>query len=357
MSQYLVLSHIDIQNANSIAGLTWGFPAITHFLGFTHALNRKISSAYQGDYDTTLAGCAVIAHNFQNKVYKPKKYADFEFLQSKNPPVLAIHKNSSPPIIEEGKMNLTLSLVIELDQSLVLNTELIKQLEEQVLTLCYQMRLAGGTILNIKQVKLLSASTQEQHVNMLRKIKRLTLPGFALLDRNSYLKAHYQKLVAQHNNEENPQEKPQLLDAWLDFAALKSKAIPQTKDLCNTLDENTPATWEYISKPFSGYLVPLMTGYKAISEVYAAAVVLNTRDQITPSCFVEAIHSIGEWKGMHSINDVRSIIWRYQQEGPWYLCKQDVDAEIGDAKTTEPNEPNETNETQTLNFNDALNFF
>ena len=51
MSQYLVLSKINIQNANSIAGLTWGFPAITNFLGFTHALNRKISNL---DYVETL---------------------------------------------------------------------------------------------------------------------------------------------------------------------------------------------------------------------------------------------------------------------------------------------------------------
>ena len=51
MSQYLVLSHIDTQNANSIAGLTWGFPAITQFLGFTHALSRKLSSHYEGIYD------------------------------------------------------------------------------------------------------------------------------------------------------------------------------------------------------------------------------------------------------------------------------------------------------------------
>jgi len=96
MSQFLVLSHIDVQNANSIAGLTWGFPAITHFLGFTHALNRKISKQYQGNYDTELVGCAVISNSVHNKVYQPKKYADFEFLQSKNPPVLAKHKVGSP---------------------------------------------------------------------------------------------------------------------------------------------------------------------------------------------------------------------------------------------------------------------
>ncbi|WP_205619382.1 type I-F CRISPR-associated protein Csy2 [Salinivibrio socompensis] len=32
MAQYLLLKHIEVQNANAIAGLTYGFPAITHFL-------------------------------------------------------------------------------------------------------------------------------------------------------------------------------------------------------------------------------------------------------------------------------------------------------------------------------------
>jgi CRISPR-associated protein Csy2 len=352
MSQYLVLSHIDIQNANSIAGLTWGFPAVTQFLGFTHALNRKISSAYLGAYDTDFTGCAVISHTFQNKVYQPKQYADFEFLQSKNPPVLAKHKSASPPIIEEGKMNLTMSLVIELDKSLVLSTAEIQQFEQYVLTLCYRMRIAGGTILSIKQAKLLTASTQEQHVNLLRKVKRLTLPGFALLDRNTYLQEHYQALLVKHDKENNGQDKPQVLDAWLDFSALKSRATAKLNQDQTEPDENTPANWEYLAKPFSGYLVPLTTGYKAISELYEAGAVLNTRDETTPSRFVEAIHSIGEWKGMHSTKAITDIIWRYQQDDQWYLCKQHDNSTVNDAadeKTTEAE--------QTLNFNDALNLF
>jgi CRISPR-associated protein Csy2 len=260
MSQYLVLSHIDIQNANSIAGLTWGFPAITHFLGFTHALNRKFSNHYEGEYESELTGCAVISHTFQNKVYQPKKYADFEFLQSKNPPVLAKHKSASPPIIEEGKMNLTVSLVIELNKPLALTTEEIDELQRNILSKCYQMRLAGGTILNIKQVKLLSASTQEQHIAMLRKIKRLTLPGFVLLDRSDYLQEHYQALLARHKADKSASKEPQLLDAWLDFAALKFKAVPQLSEEQCEPDENTLANWEYVAKPNPGYLVPLMTG-------------------------------------------------------------------------------------------------
>jgi len=354
MSQYLVLSHIDIQNANSIAGLTWGFPAITHFLGFTHALSRKLSDRYAGEYDFELTGCGVVSHSTHNKVYQPKKYADFEFLQSKNPPVLSKHKSVSPPIIEEGKMNLTVSLVIELDRALTLTTEKLKELEEKVLALCFCMRIAGGTVLNIKQVKLLSASTQKQHADMLKKIKRLTMPGFVLFDRKDYLQELYQELLAKHDEEKENKEKPQLIDAWLNFSALKFKAHPEFPEGQNVPNENTPANWEYVTKSKPGYLVPLMTGYKGISELYKPGEVKNTRDEITPSRFVEAIHSVGEWKGMHSTKDIAAIIWRYHHDDQWYICKQNDDT-LMDEDIDSKN--NEIEETQTINLNNALNLF
>lgn len=354
MSQYLVLSHIDIQNANSIAGLTWGFPAITHFLGFTHALSRKLSDCYGGEYDFELAGCGVVSHSTHNKVYQSKKYADFEFLQSKNPPVLSKHKSASPPIIEEGKMNLTVSLVIELDRSLTLTTDQLKELEQKVLAFCHRMRIAGGTVLKIQQAKLLSASTLKQHSEMLRKIKRLTMPGFVLLDRKDYLQKHYQDLLTKYDEEQENKEKPQFIDAWLNFSARKFEAHPDLSEDHNAPDENTPANWEYVAKPKPGYLVPLMTGYKAISELYTPGEVTNTRDETTPVCFVEAIHSVGEWKGMHSTKDISAIIWRYHHDDQWYICKQNNNALIDEDIDSKNNK---IEETQSINLNDALNLF
>ncbi|MEY8239813.1 MAG: type I-F CRISPR-associated protein Csy2 [Cycloclasticus sp.] len=352
MSQYLVLSHVDIQNANSIAGLTWGFPAITQFLGFTHALSRKLSNNYEGEYDFELVGCGVISHSTHNKVYQPKQHADFEFLQSRNPPVLETHKNGKKvPIIEEGKMNLTVSFIIELDSVLMLTEDQIKELENKVLELCYRMRIAGGTVLNIKKAKILSASTQKQQSDMLKKIKRLTMPGFVLLDRKNYLQQHYQELLEKYNEEKETEEKPKLIDAWLDFYALKYKAIPELTEDQNVPDENTPANWEYVSKPRLGYLVPLMTGYKAISKLYDPGEVKNTRDETVHSRFVEAIHSVGEWKGMHNTKDVATIIWRYKHDEQWYLCEQNNSEPV--VKTID----SKRNEVQTIKLNEALNLF
>lgn len=353
MSQYIVLSHIDIQNANSIAGFTWGWPAITGFLGFTHALSRKISNQFEGEFDTTFYGCAVVCHKYQNKVYQPKKYADFEFIQSRNPPVLEKNKNGKKvPVIEEGKMNLTVSLVIQLGKNLVLTQDRIQQFEQRVLSVCYGLRLAGGSILNIKQAKLLSANTQDQQQIMLKKIKRLTLPGFILFDRSYYLQEHYQTLLANYDG--GREANPTLFDAWLDFCALKNKAIPKLREGQTEPDLHTDADWQYVPKPKGGYLVPLMTGYKAISEVYEPGEVANTRDKKTPCCFVEAIHSIGEWKGVHSIDSIDSAIWTYKHDGQWYLCEQNMNSgSSDDFKVESTNRDQEL--LQTLNFNDALN--
>ena len=171
MNQYLVLSRIKVQNANCIAGFTWGFPAVTHFLGFTHAIQRKLSK----DYDLSFNGCAIVTHDYQLRVYKPNPRANFEFIQSKNPPVLTKHKTSSPPIIEEGKMNLTTSIIIEVSKELIATDEKLKAFKQSVLDLCLKSRLAGGSILSIGRVDLLSSSTDEQQKKLNKKIPNLNL--------------------------------------------------------------------------------------------------------------------------------------------------------------------------------------
>jgi len=337
MSQYLILSRIKVQNANCIAGFTWGFPAVTNFLGFTHALQRQLSK----NYDISFNGCAVVSHNYQLRVYKPNPRANFEFIQSKNPPVLANHKAASPPIIEEGKMNLTTSIIIEVskEKELLATDEKLKKFKQTILELCLKSRLAGGTILSIGRVDLLSSSSDEQQKELNKKIKRLTMPGFVLKDRSDYLKTYFNQLKETSPN-------AQLLDAWLDFSAMKYQAQPQLKDKETQATLETDAEWERVPKPKKGWLVPLMTGYKAISECYPAGEVGNSRDTTSPTRFVEAIHSIGEWKSMHRTTDIGEMIWKYHYENEWYLCTQNT------SKTS--TQGLAITETENLNFETAI---
>ncbi len=372
MTQYIIINRVKVQNANAIAGFTWGFPAITHFLGFVHNLSRKLTVS---DYkNIAISGSAVIAHDHQVHVYGTYEK---RFTQSRNPPYLygteAAKKSLTAPVIEEGKMNMTVSLIVPYTGSI---GNRIDEFRRWLETNCYLQRLAGGTILNIEDISFKCFDTNKN----VRSAMRQLLPGFALMDRSEYLKSHYESL-------QNIKSETELLDAWLDFIALKQKARPKshliTKHLQNLKNENfddiqiaellndwenhleapyqkekipcslknyftnlkdtgnkelfdqwtaycnpdekTKADWEYVAKPNSGYLVPIMTGYKAISEVYPNNEVANTRDLETDVCFVESVHSIGEWLSAHRIKTIKQLeksIWEYSYEKDWYLCKQ-----------------------------------
>lgn len=370
MTQYLLINRIKVQNANAVSGFTWGFPAITHFLGFTHNLSLKLGrTKYQG---VSLKGCAVVAH--EHHVHTFGKYND-RFLQSKNPAYLSgdvdkVAKGGAPSIVEEGKMNMTVSLVIEFDGFIGRDAiELLSWIKYQ----CLMQRLAGGSILSIDDVQLFDDESQQDFF----KLKRSLMPGFVLMDRANYLAEHYQTCLDKNS-------KADQLEAWLDFIALKQQArpisslinkhlqavddqslydiwlshlaepysfdIPQelisyfsqieetknTKALLKQWSEyvnptsKTSAEWEYLSKPNLGYLVPIMTGYKAISPVYDNCDVANTRDSETPVCFVESVHSVGEWLGVNRLKGVKDIansLWNYQYDDGWYLCQQDQQTE------------------------------
>ena len=362
MTQYILINRVNVQNANAIAGLTWGYPSITNFLGFTHSLSRKLSkSKFEG---IDLSGCGVVAHDHNIHTYG--NWND-KFLQHKTPPYLQSHnKTTQPGIIEEGRINITVSLIIGFDGSLGNQTDNFK---DWLMKQCLLQRLAGGTILKIASINIFDI----QDKNKFYLLKHKLLPGFALVDRSNDLIEHYEnKLI------ENPDT--ELLDAWLDFFSLKQKARPKSdlitkhltrklktedieeqllKDWNKHLDiipykENVPnsvstyfdtleqskqnkavlaqwhnymnptdktlADWEYLPKPHTGYLIPIMIGYKAISPVYENKNIANTRDSHTPICFVEATHSIGEWRGINHFrtsDDIENLLWYYDYREHW----------------------------------------
>ena len=317
MKSLLILKRIKVQNANAIAGMTWGFPAITSFLGFTHALSRFV----QSKHSVSLGGCAVICHQHQVQAYQPSGYGEYLFALTRNPLTPA---GKTAPFNEEGRMHMEVSLVIECDFSSQLidfdsdnDDQDIALFEKQIRQKVLSQRLAGGTILDVENVEFiqLAQETEERERQFRRKMLNL-LPGFLLVDRSELLSKHFEQI-----KRDNPEA--QLLDAWLDFSALKYKAVPELSDNDAEPDETTPAEWVRINKPAQGWLVPLMTGYKAISPLYEAGQVANTRDSETPFRFVESAYGVGQWLSPHRVKDIQQIFWRYHHEGDWYLCKND----------------------------------
>lgn len=292
MSYLLLLPHIRIENANAVAGLTWGFPAITHFLGYVHALSRKVSES-----GISFAGCAVVSHEHHIQAYTSGR--DYQFALTRNP---LTKEGKTAPFNEEGRMHLTVSLLVEC-QGEIINGEYGKAaLCSALHRLCQSHKLAGGSIVSMREPQIFNAPDDEKK---LRQILWRLMPGFVLCDRSEWLMAHYRQ-------QKEVKAESTMLDAWLDFAAIKYQAIRQ--------QEGEDASWEYQPKPMPGYLVPLMCGYQRISRLYEAGEVANVRDTTTPFAFTEAVYGVGEWRGLHRIADLQPFFWRYRTTDTGYYC-------------------------------------
>ncbi len=303
MKSLLILRRISVENANAIAGLTYGFPAITHFLGFTHALSRIIQKQFA---DITLDRCGVIVHKHQVKAQQPKGWGDSVFCLTRNP---LTKEGKTAPFNEEGKMHMEVSLLIETNGYMAPDTreDIEVLLDDKLPT----FRLAGGTITRCQPVKLVNIPDDEKST---RRLMFSLLPGFVLVDRSELLQAHFKQLREENSNAD-------MLSAWLDFSALKYQAVPEVKE-DEHLTGDSKARWEYVPKPASGYLIPIMAGYKGISPLYPPGDVANTRNKDTPFRFVEAAYGLGEWVSPHKFTTLESLFWRYQSFDDWYLCTQ-----------------------------------
>jgi CRISPR-associated protein Csy2 len=312
MKSVLVLRNLEVQNANALSGVTWGFPAITHFLGFTHALSRKLPRQIDG----TFQGCGVVCHSHQTHS-RNLGYDSHVLAQTRNP----LKKDgSTPSFVEEGRVHLNISLVIacnfdsdDIDFSKNTSEEDIKEFENVVYDLTLMQRLAGGTIIRLGKVEFFELpDNSEKRTQKERIITRSLLPGYCLVDRTDALERHFNTLSKNAPNTE-------LLDAWLDFIALKYQAEPPKDETAPVVGETT-ANWVCIPKPAPGWLVPIQIGYRALSEVFEPGSIEGSRDNEYPFRFAEAAYSIGAWLGLHRIAKIEELLWYYEVEESWYLC-------------------------------------
>lgn len=295
MSYLIILRHVNVENANAIAGLTYGFPAITHFLGYTHALSRKLQKGHQ----LTLNSCGVVCHKHQLHAYQTGR--DLTFALTRNP--LTKEANTAA-FNEEGRMHMTVSLLMECEGLIPDGDEGARALAQHLMSLCVNHKLAGGSIVGIRKIDIISFPENAQQT---RAIMRRLLPGYVLLDRSQLLKTRFEQLQSTDVHAE-------MIDAWLDFCTIKMKAKTEK------IEQGDKVSWDYQPKPEPGFLIPLATGYRAISPLYNPGHVEKTRDTQTPFRFVESIYGIGEWRGVHRIDDIHQVLWRYDYHDEWYQC-------------------------------------
>ncbi|MEZ9798393.1 type I-F CRISPR-associated protein Csy2 [Vibrio cyclitrophicus] len=299
-AQYLILKNISISNANAIAGFTYGFPAVTHFLGYVHALSRKL----QQSHGIRLDDVGIMCHQHQVHAYRENQYEPYSFALTRNPvtdpkSIGKFIKDGTPQaIVEEGRMHLTVSLVIKASGINIVSEQIRDEQCAVIKALAERHKLAGGRITSIDSCEL---AKSDCHKAILRRL----LPGFVLRERSELLVA---------KNEQSGSS----LGNWLDFSALKFAA---TDEPLSDSDESGKVKWGKVAKP-KGYLVPIQIGYKQIAPTYSAGEVANVRDNQTPVSFVEAVHSIGEWVGAPSkLESLQEIMWQYYYQAPFYVCR------------------------------------
>ena len=295
---YLLFKKIVIEGANAISSpLTYGFPAVTGFLGSFHAMSRKVAALAEVS-DFSLGGVLLACHECHPQIYRDKSYSNYTFNQTRNP----IKKDGkTASIIEEGKCRLVMSFAVEVlgnSKPDAAQTEILIAKTKQCMQ---QQRMAGGSVHGMDRLN----PVQFISYDNVDAIPAHLLPAFVLMEAQEEFADLIDEVQAD-NTDATP------LDALIEVCALHH--IPESQ-------KNGDSKWLTLSrKTGRGWLVPMPIGYQGISELYDAGVMQNVRNPEYPSQYVEAIYSLGKWVypqrlgGVYSEYDIVNAFWRYRYD-------------------------------------------
>lgn len=284
MKDILLIPNIKIHNANALSSpYTIGFPAMTAWLGFMHALERKLHNSKFTQIKFT--GLCVSCLDINLQTHKGKNDYVSSIIATSNP----LDKTGKrPSFIEEARCDIEVSIAIECQMDAIDHN----QFTNFINNLLPRMKIASGDIISIKPCQHLEVDEN----NPLALTKYL-MPGFCLVSR--------QDLIRQ--SMEYGQDS---IDAILDY-------LKVTTDI--EINENKKVIRSNPYKKEKGWLVPIAIGYQGIGEL---KITKNQRDTTTPHKFAESIVTLGEFKMPHHFDNIDEIMWRYQdyKDDDLYLC-------------------------------------
>ncbi|ASO28817.1 type I-F CRISPR-associated protein Csy2 [Vibrio anguillarum] len=284
----LILPHLKIHNANALSSpFTIGFPAMTAWLGFVHALERKLNQA--GLSDLMLHSAAVVSHRCEVQTHKGEGDFVHSIIGMANP----LDKDGSrSAFIEEARCHLDISLVIEFEcESERLSRAYV---ESNLADLIVNMKVAGGDILSFGKPSLESVIDEDDSVRVLRRL----MPGYVLIERRDLMI-------------DAMQQGADAIDALLGYLTVHHH--------CEQLEDQS-VVW-HSQRKTSGWIVPIATGFQGISPLGEAK---NQRDPLVPHRFAESVVTLGEFVMAHKIKHLDDILWQYHPdlENDLYLCQQ-----------------------------------
>jgi CRISPR-associated protein Csy2 len=297
MRKILLIPRIKIHNANALSSpYTIGFPAMTAWLGATHAFERKLRETEFSEVQ--FKSMAVVCHDIALQTYKGNGDFVHSIIGTGNPLVPKTKNGDSqnaerPSFIEEARCHLTVSLIIEYE-NLGLDVDEFTETVDHIFQ--GKMKLAGGDIMGCLPSRLISVHDQVSQ----QKLLRLLMPGHCLLERRDLMK----KAMADGQDS---------IDALLEYLKVTHR--------CET-DDNEKVKW-ISSRKEKGWIVPIATGFHGISEPGKA---MHQRDPDTTHRFAESIVTLGEFVMPHRITDLDNMLWHYHtdQENNLYLCQQNL---------------------------------
>lgn len=286
----LILPHLKIHNANALSSpFTIGFPAMTAWLGFVHALERKLNQA--GLSELMLHSAAVVSHRCDVQTHKGEGDFVHSIIGTGNP----LDKDGSrSAFIEEARCHLDISLVIEWSgcEAQVQQPDFAQQLQAVIAT----MKVAGGDVLTMQRPFHQSIDIDSDQET--RRLLNQLMPGYVLIERRDLMI-------------EAMQQGADALDALLAYLTVHHH--------CEQLEDKS-IVW-HSQRKASGWIVPIATGFQGISPLGDAK---NQRDPSVPHRFAESVVTLGEFVMAHKIKHLDNILWQYHPDllNDLYLCQQ-----------------------------------
>lgn len=301
----LKLPHLKIQNANALSSpYTIGFPAMTAWLGFMHALERKLRE--KAIPDMVFDSIAVISHACDLQTYRGADDFVSSIIGTANP---LNNDGTRAAFIEEARCHLDVSLLIQYGiksenelEGLPEKSPLLETIHEVILT----MKLAGGDILSLNRPATYIIPADDNEGQAKRSLLNSVMPGYALIERRDLMI-------------EAMKEGQDAMDAMLGYLIVdhQCEVLPKTDKQGN--EQNLQFTWRSQRKT-AGWIVPIATGYQGISPLGQAK---NQRDPTVLHQFAESLVTLGEFILANRASSIYDILWGFKFDEPrnLYLCQ------------------------------------
>ncbi|HHR5899863.1 TPA: type I-F CRISPR-associated protein Csy2 [Providencia alcalifaciens] len=307
----LKLPHLKVHNANALSSpYTIGFPAMTAWLGFMHALERKLRG--DGSLNIVFDSIAVISHECDLQTHRgPNDFVN-SIIGTGNP---LNSDGSRSAFIEEARCHLDVSLLIKYEVGVNDRGEGIPE-NSPILDVFHQvimsMKLAGGDILSLGKPTVHIIPAEDLNGESRRKLLNSVMPGYALIERRDLMQTAME-------------EGQDALDALLDYVVVENQCIEKPrveKEVANESHGEEKRHYEWrTQRKAAGWIVPIATGYQGISSLGQAK---NQRDPDVPHRFAESVVTLGEFILANRANNIHEILWEFKfiESQNLYLCQQ-----------------------------------